>query len=89
MKLKGKQGRKTKTQGILHYSILWCEIRTTLPPCAKLPLWFLPIHSESLTISSNHLSLPPFLLSIAFGTLGTMFILVGRRVEEVICWIFG
>ena len=32
---RGKQGRKAKTQGISHYSILWCKIRTTLPPCAN------------------------------------------------------
>ena len=37
----------------------------------------------------QEVSLPPFLLSLVFGTLGTMFILVGGRVEEVIFWIFG
>ena len=49
-------------------------------------MWFLlfiqtPLLSGGITSS--------LLLSLAFGTLGTMFILVGGRVEEVICWIFG
>ena len=47
-------------------------------------MWFLlfiqsPLLSGGITSS--------LLLSLAFGTLGTMFILVGGRVEEVICWI--
>ena len=36
---KGKQGRKAKTQGISHHPTPWCEIRTTLPLCAKSLLW--------------------------------------------------
>ena len=36
---RGKQWRKAKTQGISHHPTPWCEIWTTLPPCAKLPLW--------------------------------------------------
>ena len=47
-------------------------------------MWFLlsiqsPLLSGGITSS--------LLLSFAFGTLRTMFILVGGRVEEVICWI--
>ena len=33
------EAKNRRKQSNSHHPILWCEIRTTLPPCAKLPLW--------------------------------------------------
>ncbi|RVW20131.1 hypothetical protein CK203_114228 [Vitis vinifera] len=51
--------------------------RSLLLIIRSLLSFFSPLLSGGITSS--------LLLSLAFGTLGTMFILVGGRVEEVIC----
>ena len=51
---KEKQGRKAKTQQNSHHPIIWCEIRTTHPPCANSLLW--PIFKSMLSVPTQNLS---------------------------------
>ena len=64
------------------YSFLFPLIITLMIFLFLCNMWFL-LSIQSTLLSGGITS--SLILSLAFGTLGTMFILVGGRVEEVIC----